>query len=38
MTANYFIMQMEEIYSGNPWYGDSISKILNKIKPENAVK
>jgi len=38
MTTNDVITQMEEIYSGNPWYGDSFSKILNNIKPENAVK
>ncbi len=29
---------MEEIYYGNPWYGDSVSKILDKINPANAVK
>lgn len=38
MKINDFINQLEEIYSGKPWYGDSMTDILNKISPGDAVK
>jgi hypothetical protein len=38
MTINDFIIQIEEIYSGNPWYGDSFTKILSKVNSENTLK
>lgn len=38
MKINDIIIQLEEIYSGKPWYGDSMADILNKISPVDAVK
>ena len=30
--------KIEEVYNGDPWYGDSIMSILESIKPEAALK
>jgi uncharacterized damage-inducible protein DinB len=38
MKINEFINRFEEIYSGNPWYGNSMSEVLKNISPQNAVK
>ncbi len=38
MQINEYLNQLEEIYSGNPWYGNSVTEILKSIAPEDAVK
>jgi uncharacterized damage-inducible protein DinB len=38
MKTNDFITRIEEIYSGNPWYGNSILETLKNINSGEAVK
>ncbi len=38
MQINEYMNQLEEIYSGKPWYGDSVSGILKNVAPEDAVR
>jgi uncharacterized damage-inducible protein DinB len=38
MKVNYYINQLEEIYSGKPWYGEPVLNIFNQISPEDAVE
>lgn len=38
MKIGEIVNQFEEIYSGKPWYGNSISEIFNAIPGTDAVK
>jgi len=34
MNLHEIIAQLNEVYDGNPWYGNSVSNYLQEIKPE----
>ena len=38
MHKGEIINQLEEIYSGRPWYGDSFTDIFNNISTDDAVR
>ena len=38
MHKSDIINQLEEIYSGKPWFGDSISDIISNVSAEDAIR